>query len=151
MRKLSLLVIVLLACSLNVKAADDRPIHEIHSMMVFNFIKYVNWPANTSSGDFVIGVIGSDDVYNTLNEWYTSKNRGSQKIVIKQFNSPSEIQGCHVVYVGKDASKNFEEINAKVSGASTLVITDKSGLGQKGSCINFKTVDGKLKFEIFVN
>jgi hypothetical protein len=29
-----------------------------------------------------------------------------------------------------------------------LVITDKSGLGEKGSGINFKTVDNKLKFEL---
>jgi len=29
-----------------------------------------------------------------------------------------------------------------------LTITDGNGLGQKGSCINFKVVDGKLKFEM---
>ena len=30
----------------------------------------------------------------------------------------------------------------------TLVITDKAGLGEKGSGINFKNVDNKLKFEL---
>jgi len=29
-----------------------------------------------------------------------------------------------------------------------LTVTDGNGLGQKGSCINFKVVDGKLKFEL---
>ncbi|MFN7329218.1 MAG: YfiR family protein [Bacteroidota bacterium] len=29
-----------------------------------------------------------------------------------------------------------------------MVITDRNGLGAKGSCINFKTVDDKLKFEL---
>jgi hypothetical protein len=37
---------------------------------------------------------------------------------------------------------------AKVAGKPTMVITDKNGLGEKGSNINFKTVGGKLKFEL---
>ena len=43
---------------------------------------------------------------------------------------------------------DFEDINNKVKGKGTLVITDKNGLGEKGSAINFKTVDNKLKFEL---
>ena len=126
----------------------QRPMHEIHSMMLYNFMKYVNWPASVSSGDFVIGVIGDGDVYGTLTKWYGTKSKGAQKIVIKQFNSPSEISGCHVLYVGKGSSGDFDAILGAISGKPTLTITDKTGLGKKGSCINFKTVGGKLKFEL---
>lgn len=111
-------------------------------------MKYVNWPASVSSGDFVIGVVGDDDVYGTLAKWYGTKSKGAQKIVIKQFNSAAEVTDCHVLYVGKSASNNFDDILGKISGKPVLTISDKAGLGKKGSCINFKTVSGKLKFEL---
>ncbi len=40
------------------------------------------------------------------------------------------------------------QVKTSTTGKSVLTITDGNGLGQKGSCINFKVVDGKLKFEL---
>lgn len=128
--------------------AQERPIHEVYSMMVFNFTKYVQWPDHTASGEFVIGVIGNANVYNTLNTWYGGKPRGSKTYVIKKFNSAADVTDCHVVFIDKTKSGEFETVNNKVQGKGTLVITDKNGLGSKGSGINFKTVDNKLKFEL---
>lgn len=128
--------------------AQDRPIHEVYSMMMFNFVKYVQWPDHTSTGDFVIGVVGNPEVYNTLNAWYGGKPRGSKTYVIKSFKSAADLSDCDVVFIDKSKSGEFEAINNKVKGQGTLVITDKAGLGEKGSAINFRTIDNKLKFEL---
>jgi hypothetical protein len=128
--------------------SQERPVHEVYSMMVFNFIKYVQWPDHATTGEFVIGVVGNGDIYNTLNGWYGGKPRGSKTYIIKRFNSAAEVTDCHVVYIDNSRSSEFDNVNNKVKGKGTLVITDKSGLGEKGSAINFKTVDNKLKFEL---
>ena len=128
--------------------AQDRPMHEVYSMMVFNFTKYVQWPDHTVTGEFVIGVIGNNEVFNTLTTWYGGKPRGTKTYVIKKFNSSAELADCHVVFIDKSKSGEFEAVNNKVKGKGTLVITDKNGLGEKGSGINFKTIDNKLKFEL---
>jgi hypothetical protein len=128
--------------------AQDRPTHEIHAAMLFNFIKYVQWPNEGDGGEFVVGVIGDDNVFNTLNQWYNGKQKGSKKYVIKKLSSASESTSCQVLYVGKAKSKDFGDIMNLIGGKSILTITDGNGLGQKGSCINFKVIDGKLKFEM---
>ena len=128
--------------------AQDRPTHEIHAAMLFNFIKYVQWPNEGDGGDFVVGVIGDDNVFNTLNQWYNGKQKGSKKYVIKKLSSANESSSCQVVYVGKAKSKDFDDVMNNIGGKSILTITDGNGLGQKGSCINFKVIDGKLKFEM---
>jgi hypothetical protein len=128
--------------------AQERPMHEVYSMMVFNFIRYVQWPDHAGSGEFVIGVVGNADVYNTLNSWYGGKPRGSKTYVIKKFNTAAEVTDCQVVYIDKSKSGEFAAVNDKVKGKGTLLITDKNGLGEKGSAINFKTVDNKMKFEL---
>ncbi|MDL5050208.1 YfiR family protein [Oscillatoria amoena NRMC-F 0135] len=153
MKKLSVMKKIILfaiatAFSLGVALAQERPNHEIHAAMVFNFIKYVQWPDEGSSGEFVVGVMGEDDVYNTLKTWYDGKPKGAKKYVVKKLSSASEAASCHVVYLGKTKSKEFENIKSNISGKPVLTVTDGSGLGQKGSCINFKVIDGKLKWEL---
>lgn len=127
---------------------QERPTHEIHAAMVFNFIKYVQWPDESEAGDFVVGVLGDDKVFETLQKWYDGKPKGNKKYVIKKLNGASESSVCQVVYVGKSRSKDFDTIKESTTGRSVLTVTDGNGLGQKGSCINFKVVDGKLKFEL---
>jgi hypothetical protein len=128
--------------------AQERPTHEIHAAMVYNFIKYVQWPNEGDAGDFVVGVIGDDNVFNTLKTWYDGKPKGSKKYVIRKLASAAESSDCQVVYIGKSKSREFEIVKANTLGKSILTVTDGNGLGQKGSCINFKVIEGKLKFEL---
>lgn len=146
MKRLTALFALVFASS--ALSAQERPIHEVYSMMVFNFTKYVQWPDYSASGEFVIGVVGNNQVFETLNTWYGGKPRGTKTYIVKKFNSAAEVTDCHVLFLDKSKSGEFENINNKVKGKGTLVITDKNGLGEKGSSINFKTVDNKLKFEL---
>jgi hypothetical protein len=146
MKKL-ILMFIALAISIGVWA-QERATHEIHAAMLYNFIKYVQWPNEAEGGEFVVGVLGEDDVFNTLKTWYDGKPKGSKKYVIKKLAAASEAATCQVVYLGKGKSKEIENIVTSIAGKSVLTITDGNGLAKKGSCINFKVVDGKLKFEL---
>jgi hypothetical protein len=135
-------------CLVCITPAQEKPVHEIHSAMLYNFIKYIQWPNESESGDFVVGVMGDDDVFNTLKQWYDGKPKGGKKYVIRKLASAAEAGSCAVVYLGKGKSSQFDEIKNSVNGKSVLTVTNGNGLGQKGSCINFKIIDGKLKFEM---
>jgi len=117
-------------------------------MMMFNFVKYVQWPVDDNSKEFVIGVVGNNEIYSTLNTWYAGKAKGNKTLVIKKFNNASEITDCQVVFIDRSKSNEFDAIHNKVKGKGTLVVIDHNGLGLKGSCINFKKVDEKLRFEL---
>ncbi len=147
MKRVLSLVIFGLFTSLAV-AQQEKPIHEIHAQMMFNFVKYIQWPNEADGGDFVVGVMGDDEIFNTLKGWYDGKAKGAKKYVIKKLASADEAANCSVVYLGKSKNKEFDNIKTASAGKPVLTITDSYNLGQKGSCINFKVVDGKLKFEL---
>lgn len=128
--------------------AQNRPTYELHSMMIYNFLKYIQWPDDQGEGDFVITVLGDDDVYNTLNTWYGNKPKNNKKIIVKNATSADDLKDCHLLYIGSKASNLFDEAMAKISNSATLVITDKKGLAEKGSCINFRVINDRLKFEL---
>jgi len=134
-------------CSMLAMSQTEKPIHEIHAAMIYNFMKYIQWP-DDAGGDFVVGVLGEDNVFNTLKSYYDGKPKGTKKYSIRKLADPSEAVGCQVVYIGKSKSKDFDNVKNAIAGKSILTVTDSFNLGKKGSCINFKVVDDKLKFEI---
>jgi hypothetical protein len=129
-------------------ANAQRPMHEIHSMLIFNFIKYIEWPDDAKSGDFIIAVYGDDDVYNQLSKLYGQRKVKGQNAEIINVSDVSTLNDAHIIYLASNKSRDFDEILAKYDTKPTLIITDKTGLGKKGSSINFREVGGKLKFEI---
>ncbi|MBS1508124.1 MAG: YfiR family protein [Bacteroidetes bacterium] len=116
--------------------------------MIYNFLKYIQWPDDGSAGEFVVGVLGEDNVFNTLKSYYDGKPKGAKKYAIKKLADASEAASCAVVYIGKNKSKEFDNVKNAIGSKSILTITDSFNLGKKGSCINFKVIDDKLKFEI---
>ena len=146
MKRISFAVLVI--CGFVASAQTEKPMHEIHAQMIYNFIKYIQWPNDTEPGEFVVGIIGEDDVFNYLKGYYDGKPKGAKKYSIRKLSSAEESAVCSVVYIGKNKSGQFENIKNTVAGKPVLTITDSFNLGKKGSCINFKVLDGKLKFEL---
>src|SRR5687767_16022308 len=99
-----IIISLAMLCLVGTVAAQERPTHEIHAAMLYNFIKYVQWPNESDAGEFVVGVIGDENVFNTLKTWYDGKPKGSKKYVIKKLASPAEAGDCQVVYIGKSKS-----------------------------------------------
>ncbi|WP_375578599.1 YfiR family protein [Marivirga tractuosa] len=141
------ILIALMAFGFSLKSGD-RPIHEIHSMLMFNFIKYVEWPAEAKAGNFVIAVVGDENVASTIQNFYTNRTVKGQNVKVVNVDNVSSVNNAHVLYISSNRSREFDAAKEKFSGKSTLMITDKNGLGKRGSCINFQEVNGKLKFEI---
>lgn len=148
MRKVVLLSLFVVLSAGAGFSQSEKPMHEIHAAMIYNFLKYIQWPDDGSAGEFVVGVLGEDNVFNTLKSYYDGKPKGAKKYAIKKLADASEAASCAVVYIGKNKSKEFDNVKNAIGSKSILTITDSFNLGKKGSCINFKVIDDKLKFEI---
>lgn len=145
--KKAILIIFYFALIIKVSAQERAP-HEIHAAMVYNFIKYIQWPNEGDGGDFVLGVVGDDKIFSTLKMWYEGKSKGNKKFVVKKLDTPSQAGECQAIYVGSSKNRNFEDVKVAIAGKPVLTITDGNGMAEKGSCINFRIIDGKLKFEL---
>jgi hypothetical protein len=148
MRKIFLVALVASFWAISQAWSQDGN-YRVHAVFLYNFTKYVQWPAEAQSGDFVIGVVGNSDIYDELVRITAGKTAGSQKIVVTKFKSADAVTNCHMVFV--PATENFEKVQAKVAGKPVLLISEKPGLAQKGSNINFVIKDNKWRFELNEN
>lgn len=120
---------------------------KFQAVFIFNFYKQMEWPSDYKGTDFVIGVLGESSVTAMLEKLTVSKS-GNTNFVIKEFSSVGSISKCNIIYIPEDQSDEFEDIKEKLEGTSTLIITEKAGLGGKGACINFVEINDRLKFEL---
>ncbi len=142
-----ILLTALLILSLSSAFSQDE---KYKALFIYNFTKHIEWPATAKTGDFIIGVINDNVLYDKINEITTGKKAGAQNIIIKKFGSIDEISKCHILFVSGSASggKNFPVVLEKTNGQNTLIVTDRPGMASKGASINFIVQDSKLKFEL---
>ncbi len=118
------------------------------ALFMYNFTKYLEWPAARKQGDFVIGIYGASAITQELNVIAGKKTVGTQNIQVKVVSTPAEVGMCHILYVPENKSSKVPEIITQCSGKSVVLITDKPGMAQTLSGLNYVNVDGKQSFEI---
>ena len=126
-------------------------ISQAQTMFIYNFSRLIQWPAGSSTGDFVIGVVGDNEIYNSLVAFVTNKKVGSQSITVKKFDDPQSISRCHIVFVGDGKVSRLNEVISKLQGTNSLIITEKRGMINSGSAIDFFMDQDKLRFVMNAN
>lgn len=121
----------------------------LKSVFIYNFTRYIDWPADYKSGDFVINMYGNNAaMFTELNNMAKTKTVGAQKIVIRNTTSLDGIGKCNILYVTPDVTTPISDILGRIKGKATLLVTEQPGFAKKGSAINFVVVENRQKFEL---
>ena len=144
MRKSTFFILVLVAICSVAKAQDEK----FKALFMYNFTKYIEWPQAKQSGNFVIGVCGNASIVPELQEIANKKTVGSQKIEIKEIAASDDPSKLHILYVTADKTEAIDGFINKVKGKGVVIITDKPGLAEAKSGINYIKDGGRLKYEV---
>lgn len=123
--------------------------YKYHPIFIYNFSRYIEWPATSSDESFTISVVGKASAYREMvdisEKKKTIKNR---KFVVRQCNNISEARQSDIVFITRGIRVKPDEIQA-LKKTGSLIITELDNILQKGAHINFiATQDSKLGFEI---
>jgi hypothetical protein len=139
---ISFFVLFVLCAQDGLKAQEEM----FKALFMYNFTKDIEWP--NKNGDFVITVLGNSPIVGELEKIATKKKVGNQPIKVLKVNNPSEIRYPHIVYIAPAKSSQLREVISNLNNKPVLVISDKPGLADQGSGINYVKINGKQKFEI---
>lgn len=145
MKKVSLFILLAVVfCQVDSYGQTEK----LKTVFIYNFSKYIQWPPESSSGSFEIGIVGETPLLKELQKMAETRKVGNQQIEVKQYASVNDVENDHIVFVAMGSSAQLPDVIQKATNSPTLVITEKEGLVNQGSCINFSFADGKLIFEI---
>ena len=137
-----LLLLLIIGISGISKAQDEK----FKAIFVYNFTKYVNWPQ--IQGNFIICIIGNSSIIEEIESIASKKTVGFSKIEIIQTNSINEIGKCHILYVTANKTSFLPQLFQKSKDGNFLLVSEKQNACASGAGINFKSLNGKLVFEI---
>lgn len=121
---------------------------KFYAVYLYNFTKYLEWPDNANETVFVISVIGNDEIVRNLKEIAASKAVGAKKIIVNSCGGVSQAKGSQIVFLASSQSSSLETAKQLSAADHALLVCESEGLARGGACINFKTVNSKLSFEI---
>jgi len=120
----------------------------IKASYLYNFGKYVDWPEDKKTGNFIISVMGGDNLYQELVKNYNSKQIGSQQIEIRKLSKTLKISECHIIYIGTEYHDMLPQIAEKFKNTPTLIVSDGEKTIANGSAVAFLWNDNTWMFDI---
>jgi len=128
--------------------------YSIKGAFLYNFGRYVQWPATAFADDrapFVIGVLGADPFGTVLDEIANSAKVDGRTVVAKRFATLAEYSPCHILFISASADGKVKtEAFAKLQNKGVLLVGDEAGLVLQGAIVDFFIENNKVRFEINV-
>jgi len=123
----------------------------LKSAFLYKFIHYADWPDQAFAAvqdPIAVCVVEQQAFADALESAVSGRIAHERPVVVRRVASPSEIGGCHVLFVGALEPERIEQLIARVSDQPTLTIGDTEGFAQRGGMINFTRRGSRLGFEI---
>jgi hypothetical protein len=131
--------------------ATDMSARKIKASYLYKFGSYVTWPAGTfkdSNSPIVIGIVGDNLLSDELATIVSSRLINSRPVVVKRIESPGQLAGLHIVFVGRMDSAKVDGWIGRVHGLPILTVTDEADQISAASIINLVTDNNRIRFDV---
>lgn len=132
--------------------ANAQPIskeYRLKAAFLYNFTKFVSWPADRFADDtspIVIAVLGTKPFEQELTELVKDRSVDGRPIRIRAIQSAAQLDGAHVVFL--HAGEETRLPASLFDAAGVLTVGESSDFTRRGGIITFVVADEKVRFEI---
>jgi hypothetical protein len=129
------------------EAAQER---SVKAAYLSKFVGYVDFPGAAVAADapYTIGVVGADDIGAELAKILAGRTINNRPVAVRTLDRDDSLAGVHMLFIGGAESERSEKLLHSASKAGVLTVTEfDSGL-RRGSVINFRLVDERVRFEV---
>ena len=147
------LALVLCTVAVSAQQKSSLPREHINAFWLMNLTKYVEWPNDTLE-DFTVGVFGySTPEYHRLKAMQANGTQiNGRKLKTLKFPNVAKIEYSHILFVNKVDSQYLPEINEKIKGQRTLLVTDSCSANQSDLfMINLVLQSRSNQFQVNLN
>jgi hypothetical protein len=127
--------------------------YQVKAAYLFNFLKFVEWPADPSTdlhGRWVIGVVGDNPFGEELTQIISGKVVQGRLLEVKSFQPTDDLRNCHILFVSTSEKKRLPVILSALKGSSILTVADMDHFTDSGGMVQFVAEDGRVRFVINV-
>src|SRR5262245_8739186 len=154
-RRLVLTVLlVATACTLaaaSSEQAESTLENDVKATFLFNFTKYVEWPAAVFQSDdepFRVCVIGSAAFSGAVDRVIASESVGGHPLVHATAETPEAARTCHLLFISRAELSRGDRLLAATRGAAVLTVGDTPEVLRRGGTIALVVEGNRVRFDV---
>ena len=128
--------------------------YRVKAAFIFNFAKFVEWPAAAyagNRGELTIGILGDDPFGRILDLTVEGKTVGGRRVRIRRCDSVDDVKGCQILFISLSEDEHLPQITEKLKGMPVLTVSELDSFTQKDGIVKFFMEDNKVRFEINID
>ena len=134
-------------------AADAPTENQVQAVFLFNFSRFVEWPAQAFAAPtdpFVIGIVGSDPFGARLDEAVRNEQINGHPLTVRRFRSAAEIENCQILFIDRSEIARLGSIQTALDHRNTLTVSQADDAAKHGVMIQFATENSRIRLRINV-
>jgi YfiR/HmsC-like len=126
------------------QAQEQSLEYQLQAAYLYNFVKFVDWPAGALIGAITICTAGETPVTAALEQIVRDEVISGHRLAVRSIEAPQS--ACNVVFVPRDVSAS--EYLRSARSAPVLTVGESPDFIAQGGIINFVRDAGMMRFEI---
>jgi hypothetical protein len=145
------LIAAVCACLPAPSAANPAGEYEVKAAFLYNFARFVEWPAQGHSQPNVLTlcILGGNPFGSDIDA-LAGKSVGQATLQVRRIGI-EQASACQIVFISSSEGPRLESELAQMRGRPVLTIADSPGFSERGAVINFYLDQGKVRFEINID
>lgn len=130
--------------------ADSAKEEQVKVGYIYNFAKFIKWPAASRADDAALFSICTEGVQPLSGAISLLQNRqlNGRKITVLDFTSADQPGICNILFISASERDRLPAILQRVSTLPVLTISDLPDFTGMGGIIGMKVLDKRVRFDI---
>ncbi|OGT98461.1 MAG: hypothetical protein A2079_07165 [Geobacteraceae bacterium GWC2_48_7] len=144
-----LIVMFVLIIPVTESGAAAEAEYQVKAAMLYNFAKFVEWPADSFGSDsrIIFCVAGKSPLNSTIQQMQGKQVKG-RTVSIRQVSRPDEVAGCQVLFIPHSENIRLSAYLQQANHNVVLTVGDQERFTASGGMIGFYEEENKVRFEI---
>jgi hypothetical protein len=151
--RLRLCLALFVACAvLGASARADVELIEqkIKAGLLYNFLKYTEWPAAAAGSEILVCLYGGDAFDGHLQPM-VGRTVNQRPIAVRAVAANGEIEPCSLLVVHGDQKDNWPGLRKSLGSKSILTVADFAGFTASGGMIEFARAESRIEVKLNVD
>ena len=120
----------------------------VKAALLFNFAKFVEWPALPAGGPIVVCFVGSDGIAAAFVETVRGQNIAGHGLDAWVLQDSAKWRTCHMLFIADAETRASTAALAEINPLPVLTVSDGKGFSLAGGIIELYVEGGRMRFAI---
>ena len=125
--------------------------NDVEAAYLYNFGKFVRWPANAQPNGLNICILGQDPFGATLDHILANEVINGHPVAAIRLSNTDSVKSCSILFLGNSEAPHLEEDLSALAQLPILTVSDMPEFIQKGGMVQFVLKDHRVRFEVNLN